>query len=206
MPRGSVRNDIATDVPTRVTDPLQLLKADRDNARNAGDPWADLCVVSSISPDGEPRSRVLVVRELNDQLALFFNASSPKSEEFTRSESLSLLMYLHTLKVQYRLTAASTRVEPNVVAESWKLRPPIPRKLDWLYESRPQSSSISSREALLHAIDGIPETTTAPDTACGCILVPKEIDRLDLDQSNGVHDRRRYTRTGNDWRETVLIP
>ena len=191
---------------TQVTDPLRLLKADRDNARNAGDPWADLCVVASIGPDGEPRSRVLVLRELGDQLALFFNASSPKSEEFTRSESLSLLIYLHALKVQYRLTAGFSTVDPDVVAESWKLRPPIPRKLDWLYETRPQSSTISSREALLDAIDHIPETTTAPDTACGCILVPNEIDRLDLDQSNGVHDRRLYARTANVWHEAVLIP
>lgn len=189
-----------------MTDPVRLLKADRDHARNAGDPWADLCVVASISPSGEPRSRVLVLRDLDDQLALFFNASSPKSEEFKRSESLSILLYLHALKVQYRLTATFAEVDPNVIAKSWKLRPLVPRKLDWLYATRPQSSSVPSREALLDAIDRIPETTTAPPTARGYALVPTEIERLDLDQPNGIHDRRRYKRLGDNWHETVLIP
>ena len=189
-----------------MTDPVCLLKADRDHARSVGDPWADLCVVASISPRGEPRSRVLVLRDLDDQLALFFNASSPKSEEFKQSESLSILLYLAALKVQYRLTAAFTEVDPNVVAQSWKLRPLVPRKLDWLYATRPQSSSVPSREALITAIDRVPETTTAPPTARGYVLVPSEIERLDLDQPNGIHDRRRYKRLGDNWHETLLIP
>ncbi|SUZ57363.1 uncharacterized protein METZ01_LOCUS10217, partial [marine metagenome] len=189
-----------------VTDPFRLLKADREKARSNGDPWADLCVVATISPDGQPRSRVLVLRSLDDQLALFFNDSSPKSAEFSQTESLSVLLYLHVPKVQYRLTAAFTEVDPNVVAQNWKLRPPVPRKLDWLYETRPQSSSVPSRETLLDALDRIPESTTAPATARGYILVPTEIERLDLDQPNGVHDRRCYTRSGDEWSEAVLIP
>jgi len=189
-----------------VTDPFRLLNADREKARSEGDPWADLCVVATISADGRPRSRVLVLRNIDDHLALFFNDSGPKSAEFTQTETLSLLLYLHVLKVQYRLTAAFTEVDPKVVAQNWKLRPPVPRKLDWLYETRPQSSSVPSREILLDALDHIPESTTAPPTARGYILVPIEIERLDLDQPNGVHDRRHYTRSGDEWSETVLIP
>lgn len=189
-----------------VTDPVQQLKADRDIARNAGDPWADLCVVASVTPDCKPRSRVLVLRDVNDQLALFFNSSSPKTEEFRQSESLSILMYLHTLKIQYRLTASVTAIDPDIVAESWKLRPLVPRKLDWLYAIHPQSSSIPSREALLTALDRIPEPKRAPPTANGYLLVPSEIERLDLDQPNGVHDRRHFTRVDSNWREVVLIP
>ena len=106
-------------------DPLGRLHKDRRQARKLQDPWAELCVVSTVAAGGEPSARVLVVRELNlgtrttspsapqsddrhtraanPALGIFVNASSPKVDEFSRSSTVAVLIYLPSVMVQYRL-------------------------------------------------------------------------------------------------------
>jgi pyridoxine/pyridoxamine 5'-phosphate oxidase len=46
----------------------------------------------------------------------------------------------------------------------------------------------------------------APEGAKGLLLLPDVIERLDLTQSNGVHDRVRYHREGDRWQQRTLVP
>jgi hypothetical protein len=40
----------------------------------------------------------------------------------------------------------------------------------------------------------------------GFFLLPSRIERLDLGQADGIHDRRRYTLGNPGWYEAVLVP
>ncbi len=189
-----------------MIDPLGRLAADRRLARERQDPCAALCTLGNLGADGWPETRTLVLRDLEDRLAVFVNATSPK---FTQLDRVSLVVWLPSLNVQYRLRCETEPVPRELVADSWQLRPEPPKHMDWLYTlARPQSSPIESRERLLEELASLslPEPLTAPDTARGFYLLPQVIDRLDLGMENGIHDRRRYLPGNPSWSEVVLVP
>lgn len=203
-------------------DPLGRLDQDRRQAREHEDPWAELCVVATVTDEGEPSARVLVVRELDlgsgkrsastppkPAIGIFVNASSPKVDEFSRSSSVAVLIYLPSVMVQYRLRCALDPIDPGLVHEAWRMRPEVSKRLDWVYETYPQSAEIASRGALLDAVsadDAHPQPLLAPESAVGYVFRPFELERLDLDRSDGPHDRRRYTLRRGDWTEAFLVP
>ena len=166
---------------------------------------AGVAIVASVTPAGEPAARTLVLRDLDSELALFINATSPKMTEFETSETIALVVWLPSIQIQYRLTVRLERIPVDVVHESWQLRPDPPKKMDWVYRDHPQSSEIVNRAALLDVLPAeVP--TSAPDSAVGFFLRVDQIERLDLGQANGVHDRRLYRRTETTWSEAVLVP
>ena len=205
---------------THKRNPLGGLQEDRRRARQRKDPWAELCVLATVTTDGEPSARVLVVRELdlggktgavstpNPALGIFVNASAPKIDEFSRSSTVSVVIYLPSVTVQYRLRCTLDLIDPAVVRTAWQMRPEVPKRMDWVYETHPQSTEIASRRALLDAVwsNAIAQPLVAPETAVGYVLQPIEVERLDLNTVDAPHDRRRYSAREGDWVETVLVP
>lgn len=187
-----------------MADPIALLHADRATARAADDPNANTCVVATVA-DGEPQARVLVLRDVDSRLGIFLNGSSPKCRQVGQSETIAVVVHLPSAAVQYRLTCGLEAIPAAAVRASWQLRPVVPKRLDWLYERHPQSSPVHSRARLAELLR-TPVPDTAPATALGYYLLPTAVDRLHLDQPDGIHDRRRFTLTKRDWREEVLVP
>jgi pyridoxamine 5'-phosphate oxidase len=192
-----------------VTEPMQQFLKDRDLARERADPWANLCATASVDLDGHPSVRTLVLRDVEGRLGLFCNTSSPKWQHFASAERVSVLAFWATINVQYRLCCSTRPMEPAVVQSAWQQRPPAPKHLDWYYaHGRAQSTPVESREHLLAELQDLtlPEPLEAPAGASGVYLEPFHVDRLDLNQPNGFHDRRRYRRSSSDWVEEVLVP
>jgi pyridoxamine 5'-phosphate oxidase len=192
-----------------VDDPLVLLKRDREIAKRAGDPWASLCVLATYSGE-RPEARTLVLRDLDERLAIFVNRSSPKSLQIDRHPEVAVLVYLATANVQYRLNGLLDPVAEHVVHANWRARPRIPKVLDWLYRHHlPQSARVSSRETLeaLHreVSNRVGDDPTAPDDAIGYFIDPSSIERLEL-ATDRLHDRRRFTRTKSGWSIDILVP
>lgn len=165
---------------------------------------ANLCVLATVGAD-HPEARTLVLRDVEDRLGLFFNSGSPKASEIDRSDAVTILVYLPSLSLQYRLHTTLAAIPATIVHANWQYRPDVPKKMDWLYERHPQSSVIASRQTL---ISQLPTATpeSAPASAIGFYVLPLTVERLNLGQDNGVHDRRRYTLHGEMWREQVLVP
>ncbi len=204
-------------------------------ARAERDPCAELCALATVNADGAPEVRTLVLRDLEDpadpadgtRLAVFINDSSPKWPAMAR---VSALAYFPVLKIQYRLSCATAPVPEALVHGRWQDRPEAPKRMDWYYAKHPQSSPVASRSQLIQEVGEIslPEPLVAPPSARGLYLTAFVIERLDLNQPNGIHDRRRWTRptpsppgvsqppaatarsAGNvpdgGWTEAVLVP
>jgi pyridoxamine 5'-phosphate oxidase len=193
-----------------LTDPLAQLANDRIRAREARDPWANLCVLATVDEHGTPQARVLVLRDLDERLAIFVNATSPKNAQLQRSSKHAVLVYLASLGVQYRLTIRLEDVAPNVVHRNWRERPRIPKVMDWFYRRvHPQSSPMASRQQLLDAYAALdaelPQSVEAPFDAVGYFLVVDEIERLELSGTQ-IHSRQRHRRRGRSWSMTELVP
>ena len=191
-----------------MIDPLARFAEDRAFARAREDAWANLCAVATVTAAGEPTVRVLVLREVDDRLAIFVNATSPKVSEFARSHTVAAMTYLPSISVQYRLQCGLEQMAAASVHAAWQMRPAVPKRMDWLYGTHPQSSPMPGRSALLDTLEGVPlpDPLVAPATAVGYLLDPISVERLDLSSDGGVHDRRRYARDGRSWAETVLVP
>jgi len=193
-----------------MADPLALLLHDRTAALAEGDPWANLCVLATIADDGAPEARVLVLRDVDGALGVFVNGTSPKVRELENSREATVLTYLSSIGVQYRLRAELSPMPSHIVHDSWHLRPDIPKVMDWVYATRaPQSSPVANRDALMTLFDEVgaelPEPASAPEHAQGMFIVPKRIDRLQL-AGDRVHERHLYRHTAHGWEEQVLIP
>ncbi len=190
-------------------DPLAQLLADRAFAREAKDPCANLCVIATVDAEGQPQARTMVLRELGPRLAIFCNETSPKWREMSNSSGIAITVFLPSANLQYRMMCTTEPVPAATVHESWQLRPEPPKRMDWFYTlNRPQSTPIESRELLLaqcRALD-LPDPMIAPETALGLYVNPEIIERLDLDQPEGIHDRRRFQRCDDSWVQTVLVP
>ena len=67
---------------------------------------------------------------------------------------------------------------------------------------------MDSREYLKSVLSSLvlPDPLVAPETACGFYLEPREIERLDLAQPDGLHDRTCWTLSGKSWSMEIRVP
>jgi pyridoxine/pyridoxamine 5'-phosphate oxidase len=190
--------------------PLQRLLSDRSQAREARDPCANLCTLANIDEQGFAQARTLVLRELDAQLAVFVNTTSPKWQALCAGP-VSLVVWLPSIQVQYRLNCETAEIPQHQVHDSWHLRPDAPKKMDWFYSQvAAQSTPFGDRNKLLDALNDLdlPEPLSAPATAHGVFLTPTRMERLFLGEDNGIHDRQLYQLNEADdaWSCTTLIP
>ena len=186
--------------------PLELLREDRAAARSKRDPCADVCIVANVDAQGGPQARTLVLRDIEDEFAIFVNATSPKWPHLAR---VHVVLWLPSVKVQYRLDCKTDPIAGQIVHESWQLRPEPPKRMDWFYTmQQPQSSIVAGRDELLARLAALDleDSPGTPPTARGLYLRATLIERLDLGQANGVHDRRRFELADDVWQENVLVP
>lgn len=190
---------------TMVLRDLEVLRTGRASGQSDGVPGR--LGLGRKAPPGRAADFVALEPALSGppSFGLFVNSTSPKFREFRQSSTVVIVVYLPSLAVQYRLHCSLEQLPEGLVRASWQLRPPIPKRMDWLYEDRPQSSVIDSRDELVDLLHG-PEPSSAPESAIGFRLVAESVERLDLGTEDGVHDRRRYTFDGQCWSEEVLVP
>ena len=188
-------------------DPLDLFFTDQARAFDAKDPMASLCTVANVDDKQQPQVRTLVLRKLDNRLGIFVNASSPKWPHI--QDNVAFTTYWPSVQIQYRLEAATEVIEDAIVAASWLLRPTAPQRMDWLYATHAaQGSAIESRQQLIDIASNVqlPDPLKAPQQAMGLYLNPTQVERLDLTQDNGIHDRTRYRWQNGAWLKETLIP
>ncbi len=192
--------------------PVDKIIADRQSAKNSGDPNADLCFLA-LSICDEPSVRTLVVRDIHENgLTLFTNKTSEKWRIMKANNRAQLLLWFSTLQRQYRVTGLLEELEDKVISANWMRRPADSKYLDSAYTRfERQSMPIESHASLVKHIQNFKqknseESLTTPETAAGLTLIPTEIEILDLNDPGRIHDRRLFTRNQDGWTVTQLMP
>lgn len=189
---------------------IDLFNYDRRAAREKKDPNAGLCTLATVDADGEPQARTIVLRDVEDahsiRLGIFVNETSPKIDEFNQSRLVTVVTYFESISLQYRIRCSLEIIDPKIVQSSWLLRPDAPKRMDWVYEDFPQSTRIGTRETLLTIFNQTKEKPIAPPSARGFFINPEFIERLDLNQPNGIHKRQLFEKSGAKWKLTTLVP
>lgn len=188
-------------------DPLTLLSHDRSEARRVNDPLVDRCVLGTVDREGQAALRTLVLREIEGRLALFYNRTSSKHVELMNGgQRGSLLVFLPSIGVQYRIESRFEAIPRLVLEEHWQLKPDAAKRMDSIYERHPQSTVIDDFASFETLFAATVPPRKSPRNGYGVFVVPAVVERLELRPDPHMHDRKIYRREANDWRVQQLVP
>ncbi|HSE94173.1 MAG TPA: pyridoxine 5'-phosphate oxidase C-terminal domain-containing protein [Methylomirabilota bacterium] len=193
-------------------DPIAEIVAERERARAAGDPLADVCLLATSGGVGAPGVRPLILRDVGpDGVGLLVSATSPKWEPLRGGRYEGLLLWT-SVRRQYRVRGGLAPMPEPLVERYWSQKVHESRLLDVYYETaQPQSSVVASHEAFRSGIEALrarhptPDAVPRPPLLRGVYLVPFRVEVWHgaLDR---LHDRRAYVKTPAGWRVDVLVP
>jgi pyridoxamine 5'-phosphate oxidase len=193
-------------------DPIAEIVADRERARAARDPFADVCILATADVAGHPAVRPIVLRDVGPQgVGLLVSATSPKWAPLERGRYECLLVWL-TIRRQFRIRGGLQPMPEARLQQYWGQKVHESRLLDLYYvERQAQSSPVASRERFLDEIGDLrrrhpaPELVPRPALLRGVYLVPDRIEAWH-GSPDRLHDRRLYMRGDGGWAESVLVP
>ena len=110
----------------RAVDPDPFVQFARwyDDAVAAVGDHADHLVVSTVDADGQPSSRVVLLRGFDDAgLCFYTNHESRKGRELAANPQVTLLLHWAALGRQVRVTGTATRLTAEESEPYWSNRP-----------------------------------------------------------------------------------
>lgn len=178
-----------------------------DEVNGAGVVDANAMALSTVGADGRPSSRIVLVKQADEQGLVFFtNGASRKGEEMAGNPYACLLFHWREFDRQVRIEG---RVEPIGAAESdeyWAMRPHESQVSGW---ASPQSRPVADRAELermeAEAAARFPGDVPRPEQWGGFRLVP-EAWEFWQGRPSRLHDRLRFELADDQWHLERLAP
>lgn len=168
----------------------------------------NVMTVSTVSKDGRPSARIVLLKGVENNGFIFFtNYSSEKGIQLAKNPFGSLTFYWKELERQVRVDGAVKKISKKESEEYFKTRPWKSRIGAWVSD---QSSPISNRFELmrkfaLKAAKLVGQEVPLPEFWGGYILIP---DRIEFWQGrpSRLHDRINYKLENGKWKIERLSP
>jgi pyridoxamine 5'-phosphate oxidase len=190
-------------------EPISMVRRWMHDAVTAGVHEPNAVVVSSVSAEGQPASRLVLLKGLDERGFVFFtNYRSRKGGELLANPACSLLFPWHVLERQVRVEG---RAEPLSDTENdayFATRPRASQVGAW---ASPQSEVVPGRAELdrlyaeAAARFGADDEIPRPAHWGGFAVAP-EVVEFWQGRHGRMHDRIRYRRTGDGWSVERLAP
>jgi pyridoxamine 5'-phosphate oxidase len=165
-------------------------------------------VLSTVDGDLMPNSRVVLLKEVNDDGFVFYtNLGSAKARELESNRAAALCFYWMPLDKQVRVRGRVVPVSDAEADAYFASRPKQSQIGAWAsIQSQPYTERLEFERSIAkygakYAIGTVPR----PPFWSGFRLRPEEIEFW-LKQPYRLHDRVRYRRRGNDWVQDRLYP
>jgi pyridoxamine 5'-phosphate oxidase len=171
---------------------------------------ANAMTLSTVSADGQPHGRIVLLKGLENGAFLFFtNYLSQKGLELAANNKASLTFFWAELERQVRVEGEVTKVDEQASADYFHSRPRGSQIGAWVSE---QSTTIPNRafleekletyKARFDGLDKVPK----PDYWGGYQLAPSSVEFWQ-GRASRLHDRIRYRKNGdNSWTRERLSP
>jgi pyridoxamine 5'-phosphate oxidase len=165
--------------------------------------------LSTVTAEGRPRSRIVLLKGLEDGLFQFYtNYQSQKGKELDAKGACALTFFWPALERQIRIEGVAERISPEASEKYFQSRPRESQIGAW---ASPQSAVIGSRGLLEKRVQEI--TGRFKDVAAlpkphqwgGYGVTPHEIEFWQGRPSR-LHDRLVYVRVDSHWEIRRLAP
>lgn len=189
-------------------DPFTMFSRWFDAARAAHVLEPNAMVLSTVSVDGIPSARTVLLKGLTDDGFVFFsNYDSRKGAELGANPHCSLLFGWYDLQRQVRIEGAASRI-PRAETEAYFASRPRDSQIGaW---ASAQSSVVGSRAELevayAEAAERFAEVDVPAPPHWGGYLVTPETVEFWQGRLHRMHDRLRYRRDGVSWLIERLAP
>ncbi len=198
--RGLEETDLASD-------PMTMFAAWFEEARESGIYEPNAMVVATVGPDGQPSSRMVLLKGFGDAGFVFFtNLASRKGAELAYQPRCALLFPWHPLERQVRVEGPATVLPDADVTAYFSSRP---RGSRLGAHASHQSRVVASRAELQAAYDAVersyPGDVPVPEEWGGYRVRPDVVEFWQ-GRPGRMHDRLVYRRVEDGWRTERLAP
>jgi pyridoxamine 5'-phosphate oxidase len=203
---------IDTDAPLNEgdidPDPIGEFQRWFELAGKAGEPQPNAMALATVTPEGGPSVRMVLLHRVDAQGFVFFtNYESAKGRDLAVTPSAALAFYWPRLHRQVRVTGAVTRTATEDSAAYWAQRPAGSRIAAAVSaQSRviPDRRGLEADVARVQALH--PEGPPLPGFWGGYRVAPTTVEFWQ-GRTHRLHDRLRYIRNGpSAWRVERLAP
>lgn len=200
--RGLAESDLAPD-------PTSMFRQWMDEAIHAGIGEPNAMVVATVSAEGRPASRMVLLKGVEERGFVFYtNYDSRKGRELATNPACALLLPWHDLERQVRIEGTASRLSTEENQAYFSSRPRESQLGAW---SSPQSRPVSSRKELDEEYDTVQarfagtEEIEVPPYWGGYVVDPESVEFWQGRQGR-MHDRLVYRRVGSGWAVERLAP
>jgi pyridoxamine 5'-phosphate oxidase len=189
-------------------DPFQQFSKWLDNALNSENAYPTAMVLSTVSAEGRPSSRVVLLKYFSGKGFEFFsNYQGKKGKHLEKHAFASLLFFWPELERQVRIEGKVEKAE-NKESDKYFLQRPRESQISaW---ASPQSSVVTNRDNLISwynefesiFADAAPKR---PPHWGGYLLVP-DLFEFWQGRENRLHDRIEYVKEKGTWKYHRLAP
>ena len=164
--------------------------------------------LASVSPDGAPSARIVLLKGFDERGFIFFtDYRSQKGTELQQNPRAALVFYWPELERQVRITGTTAPIDREESEAYFRTRPRGSRISAWVSH---QSQVIASRKLLEDRVPELESMYPADDIPLppywgGFRVLPATVEFWQ-GRISRLHDRIRYTRTGERWRIERLSP
>ena len=190
-------------------DPFTMFDRWMNEALAAGLHEPNALVVATVSPQGRPSSRMVLLKGVSPAGFVFFtNLGSRKGRELAENPACALLFPWHPLERQVRVDGHAEQLPRRAVEEYFARRPRGSRVGAW---ASPQSQVVEDRAELdrryAEALDrfGTDGPVPSPGHWGGFLVVPEAVEFWQ-GRPGRMHDRLVYRRCEQGWSTERLAP
>ena len=134
------------DLSDVAPNPIQQFNQWFSEARNAQLPEPNAMHLSTVSPEGHPAGRVVLLKGIENEKFIFYtNYQSRKGQEIARNPYVALTFFWAELERQVRIEGRASQVDEQTSTEYFHSRPRTSQIGAW---ASPQSQPIQGREIL----------------------------------------------------------
>jgi pyridoxamine 5'-phosphate oxidase len=188
-------------------DPVTMFERWFAEAREAGLYEPNAMVVATVSAQGQPSARMVLLKGFSAEGFVFFtNVASRKGEDLAAEPRCALLFPWHPLERQVRVEGAASRVSRDEVEAYFATRPRGSRLgAHASHQSRVVASRAELDEAWREADAAYPGDVPVPPEWGGYRVRP-EVVEFWQGRPGRLHDRLVYRRQADAWRTERLAP
>ena len=188
--------------------PIAMLQQWLDEAIQVEALEPSAMAVSTVSKDGKPSSRVVLIKEIRPEGLVFFtNYESRKGIQIAANNHVAVNFMWHELERQVRVEGTIEKVSDKDSDAYFNMRPTDSKIGAW---ASPQSKVITDRKYIEDKVSDFQQqfedkVITRPSHWGGYIIRPTYFEFWQ-GRKNRLHDRIQYTLEGANWKTERLAP